>query len=58
MITLYDLIRGVFPESVKEKIAEVTCRLFGHSKELEQKMYCKICSRCRVIVEYEVGSWG
>jgi hypothetical protein len=50
MITLSDLTEFFIPSLI--------CKLFGHSKKLEQKMYCKICSRCSVVVEYEVGRWG
>lgn len=41
-----------WPEYLELRWTEIKCVILGHKKPYVQKMWCKLCARCSVIVEY------
>lgn len=57
-VKLRHVLAFVFPtwwESLQQKWAHLMCRLFGHSEESVQKMWCVLCARCSEVVEEKPG---
>jgi hypothetical protein len=40
----------ILREALRMRAARLWCRLFGHSQERVQKMWCSLCARCSAVV--------